>query len=57
MQILKENFIFMRQVSLYNPGCPGTSYVDQAVFNLIEIAYLCFPSAGIKGMCHHARIY
>jgi hypothetical protein len=36
-------FVFRDNVSLYNPGCPGTQ----------KSACLCLPTAGIKGMSHH----
>jgi hypothetical protein len=34
--------VFLDRVSLYNPGCPGTHFVDQA--------------AGNTGVCHHAQL-
>jgi hypothetical protein len=49
-------FVFRDRVSLYSPGCPGTHFVDQAGLELRNIACLCLPSAGIKGVCHHARL-
>jgi hypothetical protein len=45
--ILFYCLVFRDRVSLYSPDCPGTHFVDQTG--------LCLPSAGIKGMCHHAR--
>ena len=41
----------LNRASLHGSGCPGTHYVDQASLKLTEI-----PSAGIKGVCQHARI-
>jgi hypothetical protein len=46
--------VFRDRVSLYSPGCPGTHFVDQAGLELKSVC-LCLPSAGIKGMRHHAR--
>ncbi|GAB1296005.1 Glutamine--fructose-6-phosphate aminotransferase [Apodemus speciosus] len=43
------------RVSLCSPGCPGTHSVDQAGLELKKSACLCLPSAGIKGVRHHAR--
>jgi hypothetical protein len=44
------SFIF-RQVWLHNPSSPGTHYVDQAGFELLEIhLFLPLLSAAIKGM-------
>jgi hypothetical protein len=40
-------------VSLYNPGCPRTHYVDQA--GLQKSTCLCFLSARIKGMHHYSK--
>jgi hypothetical protein len=45
---------FRDRVSLYSPGCPGTHFVDQAGLELINPP-ASVPSAGIKGVCHHAR--
>jgi hypothetical protein len=42
------------RVSLYSPGLPGTHSVDQAGLGTQKFACLCLPSAGIKGVCHHA---
>ena len=44
--------VFQDRVSLYSPGCPGTHFVDQAGLELRNP----LASAGIKGMCHHARL-
>jgi hypothetical protein len=45
---------FGDRVSLCSPGCPGTHSVDQAGLELRNPpASLCFPSVGIKGVCHH----
>jgi hypothetical protein len=42
-------FVFRDRVSLYNPGCPGTHFVDQTSVELAEIpACLCLPNAEIK---------
>jgi hypothetical protein len=43
------------RVSLCSPGCPGTHFVAHAG---LELRYLplCFPSAGTKGVRHHARL-
>jgi hypothetical protein len=42
-------------VSLCSPGCPGTHFIDQAGLKLTQkSACLSLPSAGIKGVCHHA---
>ena len=50
-------FFFRDRVSLYHPGCPGTHSVDQAGLDRTQkSACLCLPSAGIKGVCHHARL-
>jgi hypothetical protein len=38
--------VFQDRVSLCSPGCPGTQ----------KSTCLCLPSAGIKGLCHHARL-
>ena len=47
-------FVFRDRVSLYNsPGCSGTPSVDQAGLELTEIACLCLPSTGIKGLYHY----
>jgi hypothetical protein len=46
--------VFRDRVSLYSPGCPGTHFVDQAG-QTQKSACLCLLSAGIKGVCHHAR--
>jgi hypothetical protein len=47
--------VFRDRVSLYSPGCPGTHFVDQAGLELRNPpAYA--SSAGIKGVCHHARL-
>jgi hypothetical protein len=43
-------FFFQDRVSLYSPGWPGTHFVDQAGFELRN------PSAGIKGVRHHAQL-
>ena len=42
-------FFFRDRVSLSQTG---THSVDQAGLELIS-SYLCLPSAGIKGECHH----
>jgi hypothetical protein len=49
-------FVFQDRVSLYSPGCPGTHSVGQAGLELQKSACLCLPSAGIKGVRHHARL-
>jgi hypothetical protein len=43
---------FRDRISLYSPGCPGAHFVDQAGLEL----RICLLSAGIKGVCHHARL-
>jgi hypothetical protein len=52
--------VFQDRVSLYNPGCPGPHFVDQAGLELRHLpASACQVlglSAGIKGVCHHARL-
>jgi hypothetical protein len=48
-------FVFRDRVSLCSLGCLGTHSVDQAGLEL-KSACLCLPSAGIKGVCHHARL-
>ncbi|GAB1287655.1 Arfaptin-1 [Apodemus speciosus] len=54
----------LHKVSLCSPGCPGTCFVDQAVFELVEtplclplITSLCLLSARSKGVRHHCRAY
>jgi hypothetical protein len=47
--------VFRDRVSLYSPGCPGTHLVDQAGLELRNLR-LCLPSAGAKGIRHHARL-
>jgi hypothetical protein len=42
-------FVFRDRVSQYSPGCPGRPGWPRTQ----KPACLCFPSAGIKGMCHH----
>jgi hypothetical protein len=44
--------VFQDRVSLCSPGCPGTHFVDKAGLKI----HLCLPSAGTKGVCHHARL-
>ena len=39
---------------LCSPCCPGTQYVDQAGLELKRSAFLCIPSAEIKGVYHYA---
>ena len=34
----REGFFIGDMVSLHSPGCPGTSYIDQARFKLTEIS-------------------
>jgi hypothetical protein len=55
------SFFFLDRVSLYSPGCPGTHFVDQAGLELrnppasaSQVLGSLLPSAGIKGVCHHA---
>jgi hypothetical protein len=48
--------VFRDRVSLCSPGCPGTHSVDQTGLELKKSACLCLPSAGIKGVRHHARL-
>ena len=48
--------VFRDRVSLCSSGCPGTHLVDQAGLKLRNLpASVCLPSAGIKGVHHHAR--
>ena len=42
--------VSLDRVSQYSPG---TCNVDHAGLKPTEILCLCFPSAGIKGMCNH----
>ncbi|GAB1299320.1 Zinc transporter 6 [Apodemus speciosus] len=37
--------VVLAVLELYRPGCPGTQ----------KSTCLCLPSAGITGVCHHAR--
>jgi hypothetical protein len=46
--------VFPDRVSLYSPGCPGTHSVDQAGLELRNPPAFLPPSAGIKGVRHHA---
>jgi hypothetical protein len=48
-------FVFRGRVSLYSPVCPGTHFVDQAGLELRNPPD-CLPSAGIKGVRHHALL-
>jgi hypothetical protein len=48
--------VFRDRVSLCSPGCPGTHFVDQAGLETQKSACLCLPSAGIKGVRHHAQV-
>jgi hypothetical protein len=48
-------FAFGDRVSLYSPGCPGTQLCKPGWPRAQKSAYLCLPSAGIKGVHHHAR--
>ena len=41
------------RVFLSSPGCPKMCCVQQAVLRQ-RSAYICLPSAGIKGVCHQA---
>jgi hypothetical protein len=47
---------FQDRVSLYSPGCPATHFVDQAGLELRNLP-ASVPSAGIKGVCHHAQLF
>lgn len=40
------HFVFRSRVSLCNPGCTGTSFIDQVG---LELTFLCLPGVGIKG--------
>jgi hypothetical protein len=40
---------------LCSPACPGTHSVDQTGLELRNPPASSIPSAGIKGVCHHAR--
>jgi hypothetical protein len=44
---------FQERVSLCNPGCPVTHFVDQAGLKLKKISCFCLPSFGIKDMHQH----
>lgn len=48
-------FVFglLRQCLCVALGCPEIHYVVQAALKLKRAAWLCFPSAVIKGMHHH----
>jgi hypothetical protein len=50
--------VFQDRVSLYSPGCPGThnSLGRPGWARTQKSACLCLPSAGIKGMRHHAQL-
>jgi hypothetical protein len=45
--------VFRDRVSLYNPGCPGAGWPRTQKSACL---CLCLPSAGIKGVRHHARL-
>jgi hypothetical protein len=45
--------VVWHRVSLCSPDCPGTLSVDQAGLELNIFLWLCFPKAGIKGLCRH----
>ena len=47
-------FAFGDRVSLYSPGCPGTQLCRPGWPRTQKSACLCLPSAGIKGVRHHA---
>jgi hypothetical protein len=61
-EMIKETFCFVLflffrdRVSLNSPGCPGTHFVDQAGLGTQKSTCLCLPSAGIKGVHHHAQL-
>lgn len=44
------------RVFLCNPGCSRTCYVDQPGLEHKRSGHFCFPSAEIKGTCHHTWI-
>ncbi|GAB1294326.1 Ceroid-lipofuscinosis, neuronal 6 [Apodemus speciosus] len=48
--------VYRDRVSLCSPGCPGTHSVDQAGLELRNPPASASPSAGIKGVRHHARL-
>jgi hypothetical protein len=48
--------VFRDRVSLFSPGCPGTHFVDQAGLELRNPPASEFPSAGTKGVHHHAQL-
>ena len=48
-------FGFRVSISLCDPSCHGTYYVDQAVLNLQRSACLCLLSARIKSVHQHTH--
>lgn len=46
--------VFRYGLTLYSPGCSGTSSVDQAGLEFVDI-YL--PSTETKGVFHHYPVY
>jgi hypothetical protein len=49
-------FFSFSRVSLCSPGCPGTHSVDQAGLEPRNPPASAFPSAGVKGVRHHAQL-
>jgi hypothetical protein len=50
-------FFFQDRVSLYSPGCSWNSLCRPGWPRTQKSPYLCLPSAGIKGVRHHARLF
>ena len=51
-------FIFSQTGFICSFGaCPGTRFVDQTGLEITEFCLLLPPSAGIKGVCHHRRVF
>jgi hypothetical protein len=49
-------FGFQDRISLCNPGCPGTHFVDQTGLELKRSIYLWLQSSRIKGVHHHCSV-
>jgi hypothetical protein len=48
--------VFRDRVSLCSPGCPGNLLCRTGWARTQKFACLSLPSAGIEGVCHHARL-